>query len=103
MSILQAAVNGKTGSGRAFFFSGDHYVEFDWNRDTVDQAGNHFRGRAVGGPFRIDSKWALPLTIPLAGFASSFDACLSGDAGGSPAFAGKMYIFKGTSYARSTI
>lgn len=100
MGILHAAVNGKAGSGEAFFFTGDHFVTFDWTRDTVDQFGTHFRGRATGGPFRLDGTWSLPLSMQFSGFSRSFDCCLSGDAGGSPAFAGKMYVFRDGSYAR---
>jgi hypothetical protein len=100
MGILHAAINGKSGSGTAFFFSGDHYITFDWTRETVDQGGSTFRGRAVGGPFPLTGRWSLPLNMQFSGFARSFDACLSGDAGGSPAFAGKMYFFRDADYAR---
>ena len=100
MGILQCAVNGADGSGEAFFFRGDHFVRFDWTRSTTDNTGAVFKGRAVAGPFRIDSRWTLPLTMSVAGFSSSLDAGLSGDAGGSPAFDNKMYVFKGAEYAR---
>lgn len=100
MAILQCAINGANNSGNAFFFRGDHYIVFDWNRTTTDKTGAVFKGRAVSGPFRVDSAWSLPLTMLLSGFASSLDAGLSGDAGGSPAFHNKMYFFKGAEYVR---
>lgn len=100
MGILQAAVTGAAGSGLAYFFRGDHYVVLDWNRPTTDASGSVFHGRAVAGPFRVDERWSLPLSMSLGGFASTIDAGLNGDAGGSPQFAGKTYLFKGAEYVR---
>lgn len=100
MSILQSALNGRLGSGNAFFFSGDHFITFDWNRPT-SAAGSSFSGRAVGGPWPIANAWSLTLDMQLAGFASSFDACLASPPAGTPDYAvGQMYMFKNGSYAR---
>lgn len=100
MSILQCAINGSDSSGNAYFFRGDHFVLFDWNHPTTTKSGAVFKGRAVGGPFPVNSMWDLPSGVTVSGFASSFDAGLSGDAGGSPAFDNKMYLFKEANYAR---
>lgn len=100
MSILQCAINGSNNSGNAYFFRGDHFVLFDWNRPTKTKRDDVFKGRAVGGPFPVNSMWFLPSGMTVSGFASSFDAGLSGDAGGSPAFDNKMYLFKEANYTR---
>jgi hypothetical protein len=42
MSILQCAINGPTNSGIAYFFQGDHFVQYDWNRLTTDHNGNDY-------------------------------------------------------------
>ena len=100
MPILQSALNGKLGSATAFFFSGDHFITFDWSRPT-SASGSTFNGRAVGGPFPVANFWSLTLDMQLAGFASSFDACISSPPAGAPGYAvGQMYMFKNGSYAR---
>lgn len=100
MAILQSALNGRLGSGAAYFFSGDHYVAFDWTRPTTG-GGASFKGRAVGGPYPIADAWSLPLDMQIVGNNASFDACLSSPPGGAPAYAvGQMYLFKNASYAR---
>lgn len=100
MTILHAAVSGRTGSGLAYFFRGNMYCVFNWNTPTTTATGTTFNGRAVGGPYAISDEWTLPLDLQLPGFASSFDAALSGDAGGSPLYSKKLWFFKGEKYAR---
>lgn len=99
-AIIHCALNGLTGSGKAYFFRGTHFLLFDWERLTTDHTGATFKGRAVGGPFPITDEWFPTIGIVLSGFASSFDAALSGDAGGDPRFRNKMYVFQGVEYAR---
>lgn len=100
MSILQCALNGLLGSGNAYFFTGDHFVTFDWTRPTFS-AGSNFNGRAVGGPYPVANTWSLTLDMQLVGFSASFDACLGSPPGGAPGYAvGQMYLFKNNSYAR---
>jgi hypothetical protein len=67
MGILQCAINGPNNSGYAYFFRGDHFVQFDWNRPTTDHSGAVFKGRVVGGPFRVDSMWYLLLSMTVMG------------------------------------
>lgn len=100
MSFVQCAVNGANGSGSAFFLRGDHFALFDWNRTTTAKDGSTFNGRAVGGPFPLSVQWSLPLSMTVTGFSSSLDAGLSGDAGGSPTYAHKLYFMRGAAYVR---
>jgi GMP synthase-like glutamine amidotransferase len=78
---LDAALNG-AGSyeGKAYFFSGDQYLRYDWNADQFDE----------GFPQPL-AAWGLPEA-----FASDIDAALTG----AGAYAGKAYFFKGDQYAR---
>jgi hypothetical protein len=99
-AIIHCALNGVTGSGKAYFFRGTHFVLFDWDRITTDNTGATFKGRVVGGPTHIIDEWFPPLQIVLSGFGNSFDAALSGDAGGDPRFRNKLYFFQGAQYAR---
>lgn len=98
MALVQCALNGAAGSGIAYFFNGDHFVVFSWNEPSTDSMGG--KGRAVGGPYPVGSTWNLPPGLHPVGFNASFDAALSADAGGSPTYDNKMYLFKGGEYVR---
>jgi hypothetical protein len=80
---LDAALNGQGPfAGKAYFFKGDQYVRYDWATDRTDP----------GYPKSFPGLWpGLP-----AGFTSNVQAALNGQR----QFAGKLYFFKGASYAR---
>lgn len=98
MTTLQCAAAGPAGSGTAWFLTGDHAVLFDWNQ-PVHSAGSDFRGRATAGPFPVTAQWWPPLDVAPTPSAS-FDASISGDPSGVPAYAGAQYFFRGGRYAR---
>jgi hypothetical protein len=77
---IDDAVDGRGPStGKAFFFRGAEYVEFDWSTET-----------AGASPEPL-SDWSLP-----APFSGGIDAALNG----SGEYAGKLYLFRGGEYVR---
>jgi peptidoglycan hydrolase-like protein with peptidoglycan-binding domain len=82
-SNLDAAINGqKQFAGKVYLFKGAEYVRYDWAADKTD----------AGYPRSIAATWpGLP-----AGFTSGIQAALNGQ----KSFEGKLYLFKGTDYAR---
>ena len=67
-------------AGKAYFFKGDEYIRYDWDKDAVD----------AGYPRKL-AAWNLPPA-----FASGVDAVLNGKG----AYAGKAYFFKRDQYVR---
>jgi hypothetical protein len=83
-TFVEAALNGKNGSGMAYFFLADHYVMFSW--------GNN---RTIDGVHPI-SEWGLPVTFAPTGPDAALDAALNG----KEAFSEKAYFFKEGGYMR---
>ena len=82
-SYIDSAFNGTNGA-EAFFFLADNFVTYSWTNDKV-----------VDGVHPI-SEWLLPPAIATPGASGGIDAALSG----KRSYAGKVYFFKGSSYAR---
>lgn len=79
-SGVDAALNGEAAyAGKAYFFTGGHYLRYDWAQDGIDQAEKPL------------SAWGLT-----GAFAAGVDAALNG----REAYAGKAYFFKGGHYLR---
>lgn len=83
-TFVEAALNGKEGSGVAYFFLADHYVIYNWGND-----------RTTDGVHPI-SEWGLPVVFAPAGPGTALDAALNG----KEAFSGKAYFFKEGGYTR---
>ncbi len=78
---LDAAIN--WGNGKAYFFKGDAYIQYDIESDTVDP----------GHPAPIAGNWP---GMAEAGFGDSIDAAINwGD--------GNAYLFKGGQYVRYVV
>jgi hypothetical protein len=86
--IIHAALGGPPGSNVTYFFRGDQYVVYDWGQNRVtlamksisDDWTPHGAWFAVGGPH--------------------MDAALSAHEVNQPAYASKLYFFKGSAYVR---
>lgn len=80
---IDAAVSGAgRHNGKAYFFKGSEYLQYDWQRDQVDR----------GYPRSIGSDWrGLPMT-----FTRDLDAVLPGVG----EFRNKVYFFKGNQFVR---
>ena len=73
--------NGKY-AGKVYFFKGDSYIRFDWNKDSAD----------TGYPVKIADGWNnLPEQFRT-GLGTAID--------GFGPFSGKAYMFKGNDYVR---
>jgi hypothetical protein len=85
--LIDAAMNGADGSGDAFFFLADQFVNYDWNRDRV------FDG------VRSVSEWSFPASFKPDKLVGSLNAALKG----RHSFTGKGYFFKNQFYTRSNL
>jgi len=80
---LDTAVEGdKTFAGKAYFFRGDRYLRYDYGDDLPD-AG-----------------YSLPIAGNWPGLPAGFTNGLSATVNGRGPFDGKLYLFKGSQYAR---
>jgi hypothetical protein len=80
---IDAAMNGKgVYRGKAFFFKGDRYIQYDWRNERVDP----------GFPKPIAGNWqGLPPE-----FTADIDAVIDGEG----QYENKAYFFKGNRYVR---
>ena len=89
-TYIEAAFAGSDGSKESYFFLGDHYVIYNWDKD-----------RAQDG-VRPVSEWGIPLTFtppPLADGSPEL-AGLDGAIRGRAGFSSFAYAFKDTGYLR---
>lgn len=78
---IDAALEGEGQyAGKVYFFKGDEYIRYDWDKDAVDQ----------GYPKKL-SAWNLTGV-----FSTGIDAAVNGKG----AYRGKAYFFKGNQYVR---
>jgi hypothetical protein len=92
-TFIEAAINGKDGSGESYFFLGDHFVTYNWT-SVPDRAADGVR------PV---SEWGIPpaFTPPPGPGTGPEPAGLDAAVKGRAAFNEKAYYFKQAQYMRS--